>query len=112
MEKKSQFLTKSAKPPKGVILYGEPGTGKTMLAKAVANNTKATFLRITASAMTAKENSPCILFIDEIDAIGSKRYDTSCGGEKKCNELCSSFSTNWMGSTLAGSQGDHGNQPH
>lgn len=88
------------KPPKGVILYGEPGTGKTLLAKAVANNTKATFLRITASAMvkktsgegpqlvrnlfkTAKENSPCILFIDEIDAIGSKRYDTSCGGEKE-----------------------------
>mmetsp|Transcript_3497 Transcript_3497/g.2511 ORF Transcript_3497/g.2511 Transcript_3497/m.2511 type:complete len:340 (+) Transcript_3497:329-1348(+) len=88
------------KPPKGVILYGEPGTGKTLLAKAVANQTSATFLRIVGSELIKKylgegpklvreifriadEMAPTIVFIDEIDAIGSKRYDTSSGGEKE-----------------------------
>ena len=87
-------------PPKGVILYGEPGTGKTLLAKAVANQTSATFLRIVGSELIkkylgegpklvreifriAEEMAPTIIFIDEIDAIGSKRYDTSSGGEKE-----------------------------
>merc|ERR1712224_1028016 len=76
------------KPPKGVILYGEPGTGKTLLAKAVANATSATFLRVVGSELTQKylgdgpklvrelfrvanENSPAIVFIDEIDAVGT-----------------------------------------
>ncbi|CAE7021099.1 RPT2B, partial [Symbiodinium sp. KB8] len=88
------------KPPKGVILYGPPGTGKTLLAKAVANHTSATFLRIVGSELiqkylgegpklvrelfkVAQENSPSIVFIDEIDAVGSKRYDTGSGGEKE-----------------------------
>ena len=79
------------KPPKGVILYGAPGTGKTLLAKAVANETSATFLRIVGSELiqkysgegpklvrelfrTAEEHAPSIIFIDEIDAVGSKRY--------------------------------------
>ncbi|RKL16398.1 26S protease regulatory subunit 4 [Fusarium oxysporum] len=66
------------KPPKGVILYGAPGTGKTLLAKAVANQTSATFLRIVAG-----ENAPSIVFIDEIDAIGTKRYDSTSGGERE-----------------------------
>jgi len=78
------------KPPKGVILYGEPGTGKTLLAKAVANQTSATFLRMVGSELIQKylgdgpklvrelfrvadENSPSIVFIDEIDAVGTKR---------------------------------------
>lgn len=86
--------------PKGVILYGEPGTGKTLLAKAVANQTSATFLRIVGSELIKKylgegpklvreifriadEMAPTIIFIDEIDAIGSKRYDSSSGGEKE-----------------------------
>ncbi|VDM76668.1 unnamed protein product [Strongylus vulgaris] len=55
----------------GVILYGCPGTGKTLLAKAVANQTSATFLRIS------------IVFIDEIDAVGTKRYDSNSGGERE-----------------------------
>ncbi|KAI6196578.1 putative 26S proteasome regulatory chain 4 [Aphelenchoides besseyi] len=86
--------------PKGVILYGEPGTGKTLLAKAVANSTSATFLRATGSDLVqknsgegarlvrelfkmAKDSAPCIVFLDEIDAVGTKRYDTSCRGEQE-----------------------------
>lgn len=88
------------KPPKGVILYGEPGTGKTLLAKAVANETSATFLRVVGSELiqkylgdgpklvrelfkVAEEYAPSIIFIDEIDAIGTKRYDSNSGGEKE-----------------------------
>jgi 26S proteasome regulatory subunit T2 len=95
------------KPPKGVILYGAPGTGKTLLAKAVANQTSATFLRVVGSELiqkylgegpklvreifrVAEENAPSIVFIDEIDAIGTKRlyiyhyrYDSHSGGEKE-----------------------------
>ncbi|OWP05418.1 26S protease regulatory subunit [Marssonina coronariae] len=88
------------KPPKGVILYGAPGTGKTLLAKAVANQTSATFLRIVGSELIQKylgdgprlvrqlfqvaaENAPSIVFIDEIDAIGTKRYESTSGGEKE-----------------------------
>lgn len=88
------------KPPKGVILYGPPGTGKTLLAKAVANQTSATFLRIVGSELiqkylgegpklvrelfrVAEEHSPSIIFMDEIDAVGTKRYDSNSGGEKE-----------------------------
>ncbi|CAM9887568.1 unnamed protein product, partial [Scytosiphon promiscuus] len=88
------------KPPKGVILYGEPGTGKTLLAKAVANQTSATFLRVVGSELIQKylgdgpklvrelfrvadEMSPTLVFIDEIDAVGSKRYDSNSGGTRE-----------------------------
>merc|ERR1719162_2594206 len=69
------------KPPKGVILYGVPGTGKTLLAKAVANQTSATFLRVVGPELVrvADEHAPSIVFIDEIDAVGSKRYDSNSG---------------------------------
>jgi 26S proteasome regulatory subunit T2 len=87
-------------PPKGVILYGVPGTGKTLLAKAVANQTSATFLRIVGSELiqkylgdgpklvrevfrVAEELAPSIVFIDEIDAVGTKRYDSSSSGERE-----------------------------
>lgn len=88
------------KPPKGVILYGVPGTGKTLLAKAVANQTSATFLRVVGSELIQKylgdgpklvremfrvadEHAPSIVFIDEIDAVGSKRFDSNSGGTKE-----------------------------
>merc|ERR1719310_2748730 len=88
------------KPPKGVILYGPPGTGKTLLAKAVANQTSATFLRVVGSELIQKylgdgpklvrelfrvadEMSPSIVFMDEIDAVGTKRYDSQSGGERE-----------------------------
>lgn len=88
------------KPPKGVVLYGEPGTGKTLLAKAVANQTAATFLRVVGSELVQKylgegpklvremfrvadDLSPSIVFIDEVDAVGSKRHESSSGGTRE-----------------------------
>lgn len=88
------------RPPKGVILYGPPGTGKTLLAKAVAHHTSATFLRVVGSELiqkylgdgpklvrelfrVAEEHAPSIVFMDEIDAVGTKRYDSTSGGEKE-----------------------------
>ncbi|MBE6496895.1 MAG: AAA family ATPase [Methanobrevibacter sp.] len=87
-------------PPKGILLYGPPGTGKTLLAKAVANETNATFIKIVASEFVnkylgegsrivrdvfdlAKEKSPAIIFIDEIDAIGTKRVGSSEGADRE-----------------------------
>tara|TARA_B100000614_G_scaffold86258_1_gene78028 strand:- start:1680 stop:2894 length:1215 start_codon:yes stop_codon:yes gene_type:complete len=87
-------------PPKGVLLTGPPGTGKTMLAKAIANSTSATFLGLVGSELAqkyigeggrlvrelfdlAKEKAPAIIFIDEIDSIGSKRLDSSTSGDRE-----------------------------
>ena len=85
-------------PPRGVLMYGPPGCGKTMLAKAVAHNTTAAFIRVVGSEFVqkylgegprmvrdvfrlAKENAPAIIFIDEIDAIATKRFDAQTGGK-------------------------------
>lgn len=87
-------------PPKGILLYGPPGTGKTLLAKAVAHETNATFIKIVASEFVnkylgegsrivrdvfdlAKEKTPAIIFIDEIDAIGTKRMGETQGADRE-----------------------------
>jgi len=88
------------KPPKGVLLYGPPGTGKTLLARAIACNIDAKFLKIVASSIVdkyigesarviremfgyAKEHQPCIIFIDEIDAIGAKRMNEGSSADRE-----------------------------
>ncbi|XP_025017080.1 26S proteasome regulatory subunit 4-like [Tetranychus urticae] len=94
------FESLGIKAPKGVILFGPPGTGKILLAKAVANSTSASFLYVVASELVQKhigegaklvrelfklaaENSPTIIFIDEIDAIAVKRGNSETGGERE-----------------------------
>ena len=89
-------------PPNGVLLYGPPGNGKTLLARAVAGETNASFIRIVGSELVkkyigegaklvrqvfnlAREESPSIIFIDEIDAISSKRMNQTTGGDREVN---------------------------
>ncbi|TLZ70858.1 MAG: proteasome-activating nucleotidase [Methanobacteriota archaeon] len=87
-------------PPKGVLLVGPPGTGKTLLAKAVANRTNARFIRFVGSELVqkyigegarlvrelfqmAREKSPSIVFIDELDSIGAKRLEVATSGDRE-----------------------------
>ena len=91
-------------PPRGVLLYGPPGTGKTMLAKAVASQSKATIIRMVGSEFVqkyvgegprmvrdvfrlAKQNAPSIVFIDEVDAIATKRYDANTGADREVQRI-------------------------
>ena len=100
LTKPDAFEKMGLTPPKGVLLTGPPGTGKTMLAKAIANSTSATFLGLVGSELAqkyigeggrlvrelfdlAKEKAPAIIFIDEIDSIGSKRLDSSTSGDRE-----------------------------
>ncbi|KAG7653622.1 AAA+ ATPase domain [Arabidopsis suecica] len=100
MTHKEQFEKLGIRPPKGVLLYGPPGTGKTLMARACAAQTNATFLKLAGPQLVqmfigdgaklvrdafllAKEKSPCIIFIDEIDAIGTKRFDCEVSGDRE-----------------------------
>ena len=94
------FLRVGIKPPKGVLLYGPPGTGKTLLARALACNLNATFLKIVASAIVdkyigesarlvremfgfARDHEPCVIFMDEVDAIGGKRMGEGSSADRE-----------------------------
>ena len=104
-----KFQKLGGRPPKGVLLYGEPGVGKTLLAKAIAGEAHVPFISVSGSDFvemfvgvgaarvrdlfdTAKKHAPCIVFIDEIDAVGRSRGALSLGGghderEQTLNQL-------------------------
>ncbi|KAK4794969.1 hypothetical protein SAY86_012963 [Trapa natans] len=94
------FLRVGIKPPKGVLLYGPPGTGKTLLARAIASNIDANFLKVVSSAIIdkyigesarliremfgyARDHQPCIIFMDEIDAIGGRRFSEGTSADRE-----------------------------
>merc|ERR1711912_160738 len=95
-----RFVNLGIDPPKGVLLYGPPGTGKTLCARAVANRTDATFIRVIGSELVqkyvgegarmvrqlfemARSKKACVIFFDEIDAIGGTRFDDGAGGDNE-----------------------------
>jgi len=97
---KELFTKIGIRPPKGVLLYGPPGTGKTLMARACAAKTNACFLKLAAPQLVqmfigdgakmvrdafalAREKAPAIIFIDELDAIGTKRFDSDKSGDRE-----------------------------
>lgn len=95
-------------PPNGVLLHGAPGTGKTLVARAVANETDSTFIKLIGSELVqkyigegsrmvremfdlAKEKAPSIVFVDEIDAIASKRKKSSTSGDREVQRTMMEF---------------------
>uniref|UniRef100_A0A0M3HYH9 26S proteasome regulatory subunit 7 n=1 Tax=Ascaris lumbricoides TaxID=6252 RepID=A0A0M3HYH9_ASCLU len=95
-----RFVNLGIEPPKGVLLYGPPGTGKTLCARAVANRTDACFIRVIGSELVqkyvgegarmvrelfemARTKKACLIFFDEIDAVGGARFDDGMGGDNE-----------------------------
>ena len=95
-----KFIQLGIDPPKGVLCYGPPGTGKTLLARAVANRTDACFIRVIGSELVqkyvgegarlvrelfqmARSKKACLIFFDEVDAIGGARFDDGQGGDNE-----------------------------
>eukprot|EP00041_Stephanoeca_diplocostata_P005788 m.68558 g.68558 ORF g.68558 m.68558 type:complete len:428 (+) comp15999_c0_seq1:114-1397(+) len=100
MTHRERFQTIGIRPPKGCLMYGPPGTGKTLMARACAAQSKATFLKLAGPQLVqmfigdgaklvrdafalAKEKAPTIIFIDELDAIGTKRFDSEKTGDRE-----------------------------
>ena len=112
-----KFSIIGAKVPKGVLLEGPPGTGKTLLARAVAGEAGVSYISVSASQFiemfvglgasrvrklfeTARQNKPCVIFIDEIDAIGKKRGSAfSSGGNEEREQTLNQILTNMDGFT-------------
>ncbi|PIA50451.1 hypothetical protein AQUCO_01300889v1 [Aquilegia coerulea] len=97
---REKFVKLGIDPPKGVLCYGPPGTGKTLLARAVANRTDACFIRVIGSELVqeyvgegarmvrevfkmARSKKACVVFFDEVDAIGGVRFDDGVGGDNE-----------------------------
>lgn len=102
LKKPHLFRKVGISPPKGVLLYGEPGTGKTLLAKAVAASTDSTFIQVVGSELVqkfigegakmvkeifelARRKAPSIIFIDELDSLAAKRVEVGTSGEREVN---------------------------
>jgi 26S proteasome regulatory subunit T5 len=100
MTHKHLFTSIGIKPPKGVLMYGPPGVGKTLMARACAAKSSACFLKLAATQLVqmfigdgaklvrdafalAREKKPAIIFIDELDAIGTKRFDSGKSGDRE-----------------------------
>ncbi|KAG8912341.1 26S proteasome regulatory subunit 6A [Tulasnella sp. 408] len=100
MKHAEKFKTLGIRPPKGCLMYGPPGTGKTLLARACAAQTNACYLKLAGPSLVqmfigdgaklvrdafelAKEKAPAIIFIDELDAIGTKRFDSDKSGDRE-----------------------------
>lgn len=100
MKQADMFKKIGIKAPKGALMYGPPGTGKTLLARACAAQTNATFLKLAGPQLVqmfigdgaklvrdafalAKEKAPAIIFIDELDAVGTKRFDSEKSGDRE-----------------------------
>ncbi|KAL7727946.1 hypothetical protein ACLKA6_019506 [Drosophila palustris] len=94
------FIRVGINPPKGCLLYGPPGTGKTLLARAIASQLDANFLKVVSSAIVdkyigesarliremfsyARDHQPCIIFMDEIDAIGGRRFSEGTSADRE-----------------------------
>ena len=102
LKKPELFRKIGITPPKGILLYGEPGTGKTLLAKAVASSTNSTFIEVVGSELVqkfigegaklvkeifeyARKKAPAVVFIDELDALAAKRIEVGTSGEREVN---------------------------
>ena len=121
--------------PRGVLLYGPPGTGKTMLVKAVAHHSTASFIKINGSEFVqkylgegprmvrdvfrlARERAPSIIFVDEVDAIATKRFDAQTGADREVQRvllellnLMDGFDQDTNVKVMNFFLGDHGDKP-